>query len=76
LDYNSLGNLAGVLAGSFWADVEKHHPDIDTLHLPDEVAQAWKERVRVVTTTDGTTRPRKDIYRILMRVRAFYLDIQ
>jgi integrase len=76
LDYNSLGNLAGVLAGSFWADIAKHHPGIDTLHLPDEVAQAWKERLLVVTTADGTTRPRKDIYRILMRVRAFYLDIQ
>lgn len=76
LDYNSLSNLAGVLAGSFWADIEKHHPGIDTLHLPDEVAQAWKERLRVVTTTDGDRRPRQDIYRILMRVRAFYLDIQ
>jgi site-specific recombinase XerD len=31
LDYNSLSNLAGVLAGSFWADIEKHHPGIDTL---------------------------------------------
>jgi integrase len=76
LDYNSLSNLAGVLAGSFWADIEKHHPGIDTLHLTDEVAQAWKERVRVVTTADGATRLRQDIYRILMRVRAFYLDIQ
>jgi integrase len=76
LDYNSLGNLTGVLAGNFWADIEKHHPGIDTLHLPNDVALAWKERVRIVTTADGTTRPRKDIYRILMRVRAFYLDIQ
>jgi integrase len=76
LDYNSLGNLAGVLAGNFWADIEKHHPGIDTLYLSNDVAQAWKERVRVVTTADGVTRPRKDIYRILMRVRAFYLDLQ
>ncbi|MGI8312936.1 tyrosine-type recombinase/integrase [Saccharopolyspora hattusasensis] len=76
LDYNSLSNLAGVLAGSFWADIEKHHPGIDTLHLSDEVARAWKERVRIVTMADGNTRHRKDIHRILMRVRAFYLDIQ
>jgi len=76
LDYNSFINLAGVLAGTFWADIEKHHPGIDNLHLPDEVAQAWKERVRVVTTADGTVRPRKNIFPILMRVRAFYLDIQ
>jgi hypothetical protein len=72
LDYNSLGTLAG----SFWAEIEKHHPGIDTLHLSDEVAQAWKQRVCVVTTADGTVRPRKDIHCILMRVRAFYLDIQ
>jgi len=52
LDYNSLGTLAGVLAGSFWAEIEEHHPGIDTLHLPDEVAQAWKQRVCVVTTAD------------------------
>jgi integrase len=76
LDYNSLGNLVGVLAGNFWADIEKHHSGIETLHLPNDVAQAWKERVRVVTTADGMTKPRKDIYRILMRVRAFYLDLQ
>jgi integrase len=76
LDYNSLSNLAGVLAGSFWADIEKYHPGIDTLHLPDEVAQAWRERLCFVTAADGARRPRQDIYRILMRVRAFYLDIQ
>jgi integrase len=76
LDYNSLISLAGELAGAFWADIERHHPGIDTLHLPDEIAQAWKERVRVVTATDGTVRPRKNIHALLMRVRAFYLDIQ
>lgn len=76
LDYNSLISLVSELAGTFWADIEKHHPGIDTLHLPDEIALAWKERIRVVTTTDGTTRPRKNIHALLMRVRAFYLDIQ
>jgi site-specific recombinase XerD len=75
LDYNSLISLVGELAGTFWADIERHHPGIDTLHLPHEIAQAWKERVRVVTTTDGTVRPRKNIHALLMRVRAFYLDI-
>jgi hypothetical protein len=76
LDYNSLISLAGELVGTFWADIERHHPGIDTLHLPDEVAQAWKERARVVTAADGTARPRKNIHALLMRVRAFYLDIQ
>ena len=76
LDYNSLISLAGELAGTFWADIERHHPGIGTLHLPDEIAQAWKERVRVLTGTDGTVRPRKNIHALLMRVRAFYLDIQ
>jgi integrase len=76
MDYGSFRGLAHQLAGRFWADIENHHPGITTLHLPDEVAQAWKERARVVTTADGQTRPSKDFHRLFMRVRAFYLDIQ
>ncbi|MGH3226171.1 MAG: site-specific integrase, partial [Streptosporangiaceae bacterium] len=76
LDYNTLADLAGELAGTFWADIERHHPGIGTLHLPGEIAQAWKERARVVTAADGTIRERKNIHALLMRVRSFYLDIQ
>ncbi len=76
LDYNSLACLAGELAGTFWADIERHHPGISTLHLPEEAARAWKERARVVTAADGTTRERKNFFALLMRVRSFYLDIQ
>ena len=76
LDYKTLAGLAGELAGTFWADIERHHPGIDTLHLPGELAQAWKERARVITDADGTIRERKNIHALLMRVRAFYLDIQ
>jgi len=76
LDYNTLASLAGELAGTFWADIERHHPGIGTLHLPDEIAQGWKERARVITASDGTIRERKNIHALLMRVRAFYLDIQ
>ena len=75
LDYNTLATLAGELAGTFWADIERHHPGIGTLHLPDEIARAWKERARTVTAADGTLRERKNIHALLMRVRAFYLDI-
>jgi hypothetical protein len=76
LDYNTLATLAGELAGTFWADIERHHPGIGTLHLPDDIAQAWKERARVVTAADGTIRERKNFHALLMRVRSFYLDIQ
>jgi integrase len=76
LDYKTLTDLAGELAGTFWADIERHHPGIGTLHLPDEIAQAWKERVRIVAAADGTIRERKNIHPLLARVRAFYLDIQ
>jgi site-specific recombinase XerD len=75
-DYTSLRDTAGILAGSFWSDIEKHHPGIDTLHLSTPVIAAWKERVAVVVGSDGTVRPRKDVLRMLTRVRAFYLDIQ
>ncbi|WP_405987914.1 site-specific integrase [Streptomyces sp. NBC_00986] len=76
VDYGSFRNLVGVLVGRFWADIEQHHPGLDTLHLPDEVAQAWKERIRNVTGADGEVRPRQGVHHVLMAVRALYLDIQ
>ena len=33
MDYGSLEQLARRL-GMFWADLEAHHPGIDSLHLP------------------------------------------
>jgi integrase len=83
LDYTSLESLAGHLAGTFWADLERHHPGIDSLHLPVEVADAWKQRLRTVTkttrTTDGrkveTQAPRINYRECLTPVRAFYLDL-
>jgi integrase len=75
-DYVSLRDTAGILVGLFWSDLERHHPGIDTLNLPQPVIVAWKERAAVVTGNDGTTRLRKDYLRVLTRVRAFYLDIQ
>ena len=57
LDYGSSRRACPTyLVGNFWADIERHHPGIDTLHLPDEVAAAWKERMRYVTLKDGTKR--------------------
>lgn len=76
MDYNSLLGLVGDLAGKFWSDIEKHHPAIGSLHLPDDVALAWKERLRILTAADGTHRPRKNVHATLMRVRSFYLDVQ
>jgi integrase len=67
LDYASLDQLAQHLGGRFWADIERHHPGIDTLHLPADVATAWKLRLRTKTTTvstpDGGTRPRRNLTR-------------
>lgn len=76
LDYSTLRGMLSGLVGNFWADIEQHHPDIDTLRLPDEVATAWKQRLKVIIQADGTTRPRKDYFDILLMVRSFYLDIQ
>ena len=39
IDYGSLEQLARRL-GMFWADLEPHHPGIDSLHLPADVADA------------------------------------
>jgi hypothetical protein len=40
----------------FWADLEAHHPGIDSPHLSIEVADAWKQRLptKPVTVTTLT----------------------
>jgi integrase len=76
MDYSSFRGLVTSLAKLFWADIEKHHRGIDSLHLVPEVADAWKRRLQVITAPDGSTHPRRDYLPVLVRVRAFYLDIQ
>jgi hypothetical protein len=76
LDYKSLLGMTGYLCGRFWADIETHHPEQTSLHLPAQVAAEWKQRLAVVTTRSGQTRPRRNHLQVLMQVRAFYLDIQ
>jgi hypothetical protein len=83
LDYTSLRSLAHFLGKMFWADLERHHPGIDSLHLPADVADGWKQRLRTmpktVTGPDGV-KSVIDVERINYRecltpVRAFYLDL-
>ena len=81
MDYGSLEQLARRL-GMFWADLEAHHPGIDNLHLPAEVADAWKQRMRTKQTTiagpGGKTviEAERICHReFLTPVRAFYLDL-
>lgn len=76
IDYTTLSTLAQTLAGLFWADIERHHPGLTTLDLPQEAVTAWKQRLRHVTAADGTSKPRKNYLVILGKVRSFYLDIQ
>ncbi|WP_405778715.1 hypothetical protein OG512_00395 [Streptomyces sp. NBC_01378] len=47
LDYSSLNQLSRNLAKHFWADLEQHHPGINSFHLAPEVCSAWKQRARV-----------------------------
>jgi integrase len=75
MDYATLRGLVTRLAKLFWADIEQHHPGIESLHLPPEVAEAWKQRVQLITTRDGRSHPRRDYLPLLVSVRAFYLDI-
>lgn len=75
MDYGSLTNLAYMLAGNFWADIERRHPEVQTLRLPDDIVRASKQRHQVVVNEDGTTRPNTYLDD-LMKVRTFYLDIQ
>ncbi|WP_344076279.1 site-specific integrase [Streptomyces crystallinus] len=83
LDYSTLDNLARHLTRNFWADIERHHPDLEALNLPADVATAWKERLR--TRVERRRRPdgsieetvveRADRVMIFITVRAFYLDL-
>jgi hypothetical protein len=83
LDYASLADAAYVLAGCFWRDLERHHPGIDSLHLPTEVAAAWKQRlqttVRMVRDPAGDLQeaavPRSGYRGVLIKVRAFDQDL-
>jgi hypothetical protein len=83
MDYTSLKNLAYYLAQRFWADLESHHPGIDSLHLDPETAQAWKQRQRtkpqVITTATGEKTvvmvERVGYRQCLTPVRALYLDL-
>jgi hypothetical protein len=45
--------LGAVLGRLFWRDLELHHPGIDSLRLPPAVAEAWKQRLRVIRDRDG-----------------------
>lgn len=75
LDYSSFDGNARVLA-AFWADLEAHHPGIDSLHLSEDVAEAWRQRARTVVEADGTVRERLSDLNIFIPVRGFYLDIE
>ncbi|MER6945082.1 site-specific integrase [Nonomuraea sp. NPDC000554] len=76
MDFSSFRQLVTTLAGTFWADMEAHHPGINSLDLPPEIAATWKERVAFTTKKGAAGRPRKGRLEILSRVRSFYLDIQ
>ncbi|MFJ2609122.1 tyrosine-type recombinase/integrase [Streptomyces sp. NPDC087425] len=83
LDYGSMKSMSTALVLRFWADIERHHPGIDSLRLPAEVSTAWKARLtkKVVRKrqADGSMteviEPRKSAVAIKTQVRGFYLDL-
>ena len=84
LDFSSLQRDAYLLGKLFWADLEAHHPGIDSMKLPRDVAAAWKQRVMTKTRTtaapDGgqptqVVSARLDGRSVMTAVRAFYPDI-
>jgi hypothetical protein len=83
LDYASLADYAYILGGVFWRDLEIHHPGVDCLDLPPQVAAGWKQRVQTTIRRRRTATgdlvevpvPRKQYQGILIKVRGFYLDL-
>src|SRR5262249_28497153 len=74
LDHSSLQQLGYILGKLFWADLEQHHPGIASLHLPDGVARAWKQRLQV-KESGGAAEERIAFRPCLTNIRAFYLDL-
>jgi len=66
MDYSSVQGLARNLVKHFWADIERHHPEVDSLHIPADVVAAWKQRL--ARLPDG--RPRADVVSIYFSVRS------
>ena len=83
VDYATLHKLSYGLGRLFWRDLEIHHPGIDSLRLPADVATGWKERITTkitrVADRDGritqVLAPRINALDHLLAVRSFYLDI-
>jgi integrase len=79
IDYSSLVSLAITLGKRFWKDIEDHHPGISSLHLPPNVAAAWKQRIqtRIVRAPGGGQQQitRQSAGDALIVTRAFYLDL-
>lgn len=48
VDYVTLQHLATTPGKLFRADLERHHPGIDSLRLPADVATGWKHRILTV----------------------------
>ena len=84
VDFSTLQNLAYLLGKLFWADLEAHHPGIDSLQA------APRRRRRLEAAGDDphphdhrpptagqikVTEPRLDGRSVLTAVRAFYLDL-
>ena len=83
LDYSTLRQLSAILALRFWKDLETHHPGIGSIRLHPDVAAAWKARVRTKSARASCaggnvadqTVERMEADAVMLKVRAFYLDI-
>ena len=76
LDYGSLLSRCHTLCRLFWRDLEIHHPGICSLHLAPDVAEAWKQRLRLIYDANGNpVRDRTRAEQHLLTVRSFYRDV-
>jgi len=83
VDYATLHKMSYGLGRLFWRDLEIHHPGIDSLRLPADVATGWKDRIttKITRVADDEGRitqvpaPRINALDHLLAIRSFYLDI-
>lgn len=72
-DHSTMLNRSAQLASLFWADLETHHPGLDSLALSPDIVTAWKQRL--AENSRSRRRSALGVQQVLVTVRAFYLDL-
>ncbi|TXK12347.1 site-specific integrase [Microbacterium hatanonis] len=75
LRYSTILQLVSRLVQNFWVEIEMLSPGIDTMDLPADLVDRWRDRIKVVQYGTNKGKPRTDVGSITLGVRRLYFDI-